>query len=203
MCEEIRPFFFGFSLSFLTDADEDGNGKQGAKQQEVKKVFLSFAGEGAQGEVSEAVADALRGEGIEVYRANDEKDMLGKQLADEFQQQINTVDAFVLVVSSNYAQRKWCLLEYSVALSRQIRERRRLVLPVFVGLAKDRPVWLPDWKCHLWKGPVKLSSLQHAKAMLAEAKRVSEQVKLFLSGGGKGTFPFPVSLIGSLFVCFL
>lgn len=94
------------------------------------EVALSFAGE--QRSFVEAVASALAKRGIRTfYDADQEIELWGKNLIEEFQRIYQRASRVVVMfLSSDYARKEWTRHERRSALSRAFQERREYVLPV-------------------------------------------------------------------------
>jgi len=106
----------------------------GIPERQPFEIFLSFAGMGAQVKESEAIARAMRAEGIRVYRVNDETSIVGLSQTREFKRIIEEAKLTVFIASANYWLRPWCLFEYIVALAHQIEtKKRRFVVQVRFG----------------------------------------------------------------------
>ncbi|KAK1423993.1 hypothetical protein QVD17_19304 [Tagetes erecta] len=92
-------------------------------------VFLSFRGEDTRHSFTDHLYESLLRAGLYTFRDNDTIDK-GQVLAREIKAAINEARAYIIVLSENYANSRWCLDELCLILE-QRRKFNHFVLPVF------------------------------------------------------------------------
>ena len=94
-------------------------------QQFTYEVFLSFRGEDTSYGFTDHLYQALISHGIHTFR-DDDKLERGGVIASDLQKAIEESKIFVIILSPNYANSRWCLDELV-----EISQRQRLILPIF------------------------------------------------------------------------
>jgi hypothetical protein len=92
-------------------------------------VFLSFCGVDTRKNFTDHLYTALELKGISTFR-DDEKLERGKYIAPELLKAIEESKYAIIVLSSNYASSRWCLIELAKIVG-CLKENRLTVLPVF------------------------------------------------------------------------
>lgn len=98
-------------------------------QQYRYDVFLSFRGEDTRKTFTDHLYRALRDEGLNTFRDDEEIDR-GESIKAELEDGIKHSKSWIIVFSKNYAFSTWCLDELVMILECR-NNLKRLLLPVF------------------------------------------------------------------------
>ena len=91
-------------------------------------VFLSFRGEDTRTNFTDHLYTALVEKGIHTFRDDEELER-GERISQNLLQDIEASGVFIVILSENYANSKWCLNELVSIMERGARGRK--VFPVF------------------------------------------------------------------------
>jgi len=110
----VDAFFSFFSLMF---------------QPKVYDVFLSFRGEDSRAKFMSHLCSSLQNEGIHSFK-DDNEIQRGDQISISLLRAIGQSRVSIIVLSTNYANSRWCMLELEKIME-IVRTKRLIVVPVF------------------------------------------------------------------------
>ncbi|MCH97811.1 TIR-NBS-LRR RCT1 resistance protein [Trifolium medium] len=101
----------------------------GVANERIYDVFLSFRGEDCRAKFISHLYTSLQNAGIYVFRDDDEIQR-GDQISFSLLEAIGKSKISIVVLSSNYANSRWCLLELE-SIMESCRSSGLVVIPVF------------------------------------------------------------------------
>ena len=133
-------------------------------------MFLSFCGVDTRKNFTDHLYNALKQRGIITFR-DDEKLERGKYISPELLKAIEESKIAIIILSTNYAFSRWCLIELAKIVE-CMKKTRLIVLPVFYHVdpsdvrnqMSDNLV--KDFAEHVEKSKVKTEDVQAWKAAL-------------------------------------
>ena len=135
-------------------------------------VFLSFRGEDTRNKFTDHLYFALKQKGIIVFR-DDERLERGKYISEELLRAIEDSQFAVVILSTNYAFSRWCLIELAKMV--KCRNQTKLtILPVFYNVnPSDVRNQMGILAKHERDPRIKIEYLQAWKAALKEVGNIS------------------------------
>ena len=146
-------------------------------------VFLSFSGVDTRNNFTDHLYEALKQKGIFTFR-DDEKLERGKLIASDLLKAIEESQFAIVVLSTNYASSKWCLIELAKIVE-CMKQNKLTILPVFyhvnpsdvrnqMGILATRDQTFAEAFAKHERDPrVKIEDLQAWKAALKEVGNIS------------------------------
>nr|3OZI_A Chain A, L6tr [Linum usitatissimum]3OZI_B Chain B, L6tr [Linum usitatissimum] len=112
------------------DAISDSTNPSGSFPSVEYEVFLSFRGPDTREQFTDFLYQSLRRYKIHTFRDDDEL-LKGKEIGPNLLRAIDQSKIYVPIISSGYADSKWCLMELAEIVRRQEEDPRRIILPIF------------------------------------------------------------------------
>nr|QSS76866.1 flax rust resistance protein [Linum usitatissimum] len=112
------------------DAIPDSTNPSGSFPSVEYEVFLSFRGPDTREQFTDFLYQFLRRYKIHTFRDDDEL-RKGKEIGPNLLRAIDQSKIYVPIISSGYADSKWCLMELAEIVRRQEEDPRRIILPIF------------------------------------------------------------------------
>nr|QSS76855.1 flax rust resistance protein [Linum usitatissimum] len=112
------------------DAIPDSTNPSGSFPSVEYEVFLSFRGPDTREQFTDFLYHSLRRYKIHTFRDDDEL-RKGKEIGPNLLRAIDQSKIYVPIISSGYADSKWCLMELAEIVRRQEEDPRRIILPIF------------------------------------------------------------------------
>ncbi|GMY19605.1 TMV resistance protein N-like isoform X2, partial [Fagus crenata] len=139
-------------------------------------VFLSFCGVDTRKNFTDHLYTALKEKGIVTFR-DDEKLERGKTISLELLKAIEESKYAIIVLSSNYASSRWCLIELAKIVG-CLKENRLTVLPIFHYVdpsdVRNQTGTLIEAFARYEKDPkINIQDVQEWKAALKEVGNIS------------------------------
>uniref|UniRef100_A0A2N9FWS0 TIR domain-containing protein n=1 Tax=Fagus sylvatica TaxID=28930 RepID=A0A2N9FWS0_FAGSY len=139
-------------------------------------VFLSFCGVDTRKNFTDHLYTALKQKGIVTFR-DDEKLERGKYISLELLKAIEESKYAIIVLSSNYASSRWCLIELAKIVG-CMKENRLTVLPVFhyvdpSDVRNQTGTLIEAFARHEKDPKINIQDVQEWKAALKEVGNIS------------------------------
>ena len=139
-------------------------------------VFLSFYGEDTRKSFTDHLYAALNQRGVLVFRDN-EKLERGKFISDELLKAIQESMYGIVVISTNYASSRWCLIELA-EMVKCIRDTGLRVLPIFYhvepsDVGNQRGTFAKAFGRHEKNPKVDIQMMSKWRAALTEVSKIS------------------------------
>jgi hypothetical protein len=139
-------------------------------------VFLSFCGVDTRKNFTDHLYTALKEKGIVTFR-DDEKLERGKNISLELLKAIEESKYAIIVLSSNYASSRWCLIELAKIVG-CLKENRLTVLPVFhyvdpSDVRNQTGTLIEAFARHEKDPKINIQDVQEWKAALKEVGNIS------------------------------
>uniref|UniRef100_A0A2N9GMR3 TIR domain-containing protein n=1 Tax=Fagus sylvatica TaxID=28930 RepID=A0A2N9GMR3_FAGSY len=139
-------------------------------------VFLSFCGVDTRKNFTDHLYTALKEKGIVTFR-DDEKLERGKTISLELLKAIEESKYAIIVLSSNYASSRWCLIELAKIVG-CLKENRLTVLPVFhyvdpSDVRNQTGTLIEAFARHEKDPKINIQDVQEWKAALKEVGNIS------------------------------
>nr|AAD25971.1 flax rust resistance protein [Linum usitatissimum] len=112
------------------DAIPDSTNPSGSFPSVEYDVFLSFRGPDTRKQFTDFLYHFLCYYKIHTFRDDDEL-RKGKEIGPNLLRAIDQSKIYVPIISSGYADSKWCLMELAEIVRRQEEDPRRIILPIF------------------------------------------------------------------------
>nr|QSS76860.1 flax rust resistance protein [Linum usitatissimum] len=112
------------------DAIPDSTNPSGSFPSVEYDVFLSFRGPDTRKQFTDFLYHFLCYYKIHTFRDDDEL-RKGKEIGPNLLRAIDQSKIYVPIISSGYADSKWCLMELAEIVRRQEENPRRIILPIF------------------------------------------------------------------------
>nr|QUS47859.1 flax rust resistance L protein [Linum usitatissimum] len=112
------------------DAIPDSTNPSGSFPSVEYEVFLSFRGPDTREQFTDFLYHFLCRYKIHTFRDDDEL-RKGEEIGPNLLRAIDQSKIYVPIISSGYADSKWCLMELAEIVRRQEEDPRRIILPIF------------------------------------------------------------------------